>query len=449
MRSFDSLEPPETRYAKSGDLNIAYQVIGEGPLDLVYTGSWTNQIEHAWELPSYSRFLERLASFSRLITFDKRGSGLSDRIAGTPTLEERMDDLRAVLDALGSERAALFGSSEGGVLSAVFAATYPERTTALVLFSSMARMQRTEEHPWGWTPEIFEAVLDYIEHRWGSGEVAAACPDAGEAEAFRRWHGRLERLVGTPGSVRAMMEWNWAIDIRPLLATITVPTLVLHRAEEVWVEPGCGRYLADHIPGARFVEIPGRDHYPYLEPVEPTLDEIERFLTGARHEPVGERVLATVLFTDLVGSTERAAELGDRRWRELLDRHDAVATAELERFDGRVVKSLGDGLLATFDGPARAIRCARAIVDALAALGLELRAGIHTGECERRGNDLGGIAVHIGARVAACAGAGEVLVSGTVKDLVFGSGIEFEDRGSRSLKGVPGEWRVFAAAPGT
>jgi class 3 adenylate cyclase len=443
------VEPPDTCYARSGDLSIAYQVIGERPLDLVYTGSWTNQIEHAWELPSYRRFLEGLASFSRLITFDKRGSGLSDRIAGTPTLEERMDDLRAVLDAVGSQRAALFGSSEGGVLSAMFAASYPERTQALVLFSSLARLQRTEDHPWGWTREFFEAVLDYIEHRWGSGEVAAACPDAGQDEAFRRWHGRLERLVGTPGSVRAMMQWNWAIDIRPLLGTITIPTLVLQRAKEVWNEPGQSRYLADHIPGARYVEIPGRDHYPYLDPVEPTLDEIQRFLTGARREPIGERVLATVLFTDVVRSTERAAELGDRRWRELLDRHDAVAAAELERFEGHTIKSLGDGLLATFDGPARAIRCAHAVVDALAGLGLELRAGIHTGECERRGDDLGGIAVHIGARVADCAGPGEVLVSGTVKDLVFGSGIEFEDRGARSLKGVPGEWRLFAAAPGT
>ncbi len=449
MRSFGFLEPPDTRYAKSGDLDIAYQVVGEGLLDLVYTGSWTNQIEHAWEFPSYRRFLERLASFSRLITFDKRGSGLSDRVAGTPTLEERVDDLRAVLDAVGSERTALFGSSEGGVLSAMFAASYPERTQALVLFGSMARLQRSEDHPWGWTPEMLEAVLSYIEQRWGSGDVAAVCPDAAGDEQFRRWHGRLERLVGTPGSVRAMIQWNWAIDIRPLLRTITAPTLVLHRAAEAWVEPGCGRYLADHIPGARFVEIPGRDHYPYLEPVEPTLDEIERFLTGARHEPVEERVLATILFTDVVRSTERAAALGDSRWGELLDRHDAIAAAELARFGGRAIKSLGDGLLATFDGPARAIRCAQAMMDALSGLELELRAGIHTGECERRGNDLGGIAVHIGARVAGCAGPGEVLVSGTVKDLVYGSGIEFEDRGARSLKGVPGEWRLFAVAPRT
>jgi class 3 adenylate cyclase len=333
------------------------------------------------------------------------------------------------------------------VLSAVFAASYPVRRSALVMFSSMARLERSEDHPWGWTTEFRDAVLDYIDNRWGSGQVAAAAPDAGQDERFRRWHGQLERLVGAPGAARAMLMWNWAIDIRPLLPTITVPTLVLHRADEIWIEPGCARYLADHIPGARFVEIPGRDHYPYLDPVEPTLDGIERFLTGTRHEPAGERVLATVLFTDIVGSTERAAEIGDQRWRELLDRHDAVVAAELERFRGRVIKTLGDGLLATFDGPARAIRCARAIVDALTGLGLELRAGIHTGECERRGDDLGGIAVHIGARIAACAQPGEVLVSGTVKDLVFGSGIEFEAKGSRPLKGVPGEWPLFAALP--
>jgi class 3 adenylate cyclase len=447
LRSLDSWNRPTRATQRAAISTSPTRSIGEGPLDLVYTGSWTNQIEHAWELASYRRFLERLASFSRLITFDKRGSGLSDRIAGTPTLEDRMDDLRAVLDAVGSERAALFGSSEGGVLSAMFAASYPERARALVLFSSLARIQRTEDYPWGWTPAFFEAVLDYVEHRWGSGEVPVVCPDAVEDEQFRRWHGRLERLVGTPGSARAMLQWNWAIDIRPLLPTITVPTLVLHRAEEAWLEPGLGRYLADHIPIARFVEIRGRDHYPYLEPVEPTLHEIERFLTGARHEPVGERVLATILFTDVVRSTERAAELGDRRWRELLDRHDAVTAVELNRFGGHAIKSLGDGLLATFDGPARAIRCARAIMGALAGLGLEVRAGIHTGECERRGDDLGGIAMHIGARIADCADPGEVLVSRTVKDLVFGSGIEFEDRGARSLKGVPGEWRVFAAAP--
>jgi class 3 adenylate cyclase len=440
------VEPPETRYANIGELSIAYQVVGEGPLDLVYAGSWTNQIEHAWELPAYRRFLERLASFSRLITFDKRGSGLSDRIAGTPSLEQRMDDLRVVLDVVGSERAALFGSSEGGVLSAMFAASYPQRTSALVLFGSMARLERREDHPWGWTRDFFEAVLDYIDHRWGTGDVRVVAPMAAGDGDFVRWHARLERLVGTPGAARAQMSWNWQIDIRPILPTITVPTLVLHRAEELWVEPGCGRYLADHIPGARFVAIPEADHYPYLEPADLVLDELERFLTGTRHEPRTDRILATVLFTDIVASTERAAELGDRRWRDLLDRHDAEIRAELGRFDGRAVKMLGDGLLATFSGPARAIRCAQAIIDALAPLGLEIRAGVHTGECELRGDDLGGIAVHIGARIAACATAGEVLVSRTVKDLVFGSEIDFEDRGVHSLKGVPNDWQLFAAA---
>jgi class 3 adenylate cyclase len=441
------MQPPDTRYARSGPLSIAYQALGDGPLDLVYAASWTNQIEHAWELPAYRRFLERLASFSRLITFDKRGSGLSDRVAGVPSLEDRMSDLEAVLDAVGSERAALFGSSEGGVLCTMFAASRPERTRALVLFSSMARLERTEDHPWGWSPEFFEAVYDFVERRWGTGEgVEFAAPDSARDEGFRRWHARLERLVGTPGSARAQMEWNQAIDIRPLLGTVAVPALVLHRAGERWVEPGCGRYLAQNIPGARYVEVPGRDHYPYLEPADRTLDEIERFLTGTRHEPVAQRALATVLFTDIVDSTARAAELGDRRWRQLLDEHDAAIDAELERHGGRRIKGTGDGVLATLGGPAQAIRCARAIIDRVGELSLALRTGVHTGECELRGDDIGGIAVHIAARVVAAADPGEVLVTRTVKDLVFGSGIAFTDRGARALKGVPGEWQLFAAS---
>lgn len=439
------VNPPETRYASSGELSIAYQVVGDGPLDLVYAGSWTNQIEHAWDLPAYRRFLERLASFSRLITLDKRGSGLSDRIAGTPSLEQRMDDLRAVMDAVGSERAALLGSSEGGVLCAVFAAAHPERTTALALFGSFARVMAADDYPFGKPHEWAEAALDQIHRDWGTGNAAAiVAPAAGRDPEFRRWHARLERLVGTPGSARQQMEWNLEIDIRRLLPTIEVPTLVLHRVEETFVEPVHGRYLAEHIAGARFVAIPGADHYPYLEPVEPTLGELEGFLTGARREPPSDRALVTVLFTDLVGSTERAAALGDRRWRALLDRHDAAVRAEVERFGGRVVQMVGDGLLASFAGPARAIACARAMLDAAAALGLKLRAGIHTGECELRGDDLGGIAVHIGARIAARAAANEVLVSRTVKDLVFGSQIQLEERGAHSLRGVPGEWPLFA-----
>jgi pimeloyl-ACP methyl ester carboxylesterase len=438
------MQAPETRYARSDGLSIAYQVVGDGPLDLIYTGSWTNQIEHAWEWPSYRRFLERLASFSRLITFDKRGSGLSDRISGAPSVEERMDDLRAVLDAVSSDRAALFGSSEGGVLSAVFAATYPERTSALIMFSSGPRFVSAGDYPCGWSAQMVDLILDYIDHRWGTGEVQAACPQAGSNEDFRRWHARLERLVGTPGSAHAMLAWNMAIDIRGILPTISVPTLVLHRADETWVEPCHGRYLAEHIPGAHYLEIPGTDHYPYLEPVEPTLDEIERLLTGTRRAPPTDRVLATVLFTDIVASTEMAAELGDERWRELLDRHDVVVRREAEHFRGRLIKTLGDGSLCAFDGPARAIRCAGAIRDQLTRMGFSMRAGLHTGECDRRDDDLGGIAVHIGARVGACAGPGEVWVSRTVKDLVVGSGIDFEDRGVYELKGVPGEWPLFA-----
>jgi pimeloyl-ACP methyl ester carboxylesterase len=332
VRSFDPLDPPETHYAKSGELSIAYQVIGEGPLDLVYTGSWTNRIEHAWELPSYRRFLERLASFSRLITFDKRGSGLSDRIPGTPTLEERMDDLRAVLDAVGSERAALFGSSEGGVLSAMFAASYPERTQALLLFSSLARLQRADDYPCGWTREFFDAVLDYVEYRWGSGEVAAACPDAGEDDAFLA-------LAWSSGAARRDARLRPGDDGVELghRHPSSAPDDCSPDARSAPRRGGLGRSGLRALPRRSHPRCPlrrdpGQRSLPLPGAVEPTLDEIERFLTGARREPVGERVLTTVLFTDVVRSTERAAELGDRRWGELLDRHDAVSAAELERF---------------------------------------------------------------------------------------------------------------------
>lgn len=440
--------PPETRYAKSGEINIAYQTIGEGALDLVYTGSWTNQIEHAWELPEYARFLQRLASFSRLITLDKRGSGLSDRLSQAPTLDERIDDLRAVLDEVGSERAVLFGSSEGGVLSAVFSATYPERVSALIMFGSMARLARADDYPLGWSAEFAGLVYDYIEHRWGTGETALVAPSLAGDEEFRRWHGQLERLTATPAAAAEMMRWNLEIDIRDVLATISVPTLIMHRADETWVEAGCGRYLAESIPGARYLELEGTDHYPYLENADAVVEEIEEFVTGARHEAAPDRVLATVLFTDIVRSTESAAELGDERWRHRLDSHDRLVREQLKHFRGREVNTLGDGFIASFDGPARAIECAKAVVAAAGSVGLELRAGVHTGECERRGDDLGGIAVHIGARVAAEAGPGEVLVSRTVKDLVAGSTLVFEDRGTHTLKGVPGEWQLFSCATG-
>jgi class 3 adenylate cyclase len=438
-------EAPETHYAKAGDLNIAYQVIGSGPPDLLYVGSFVNQIEHAWELPSYARFLQRLASFSRLITLDKRGAGLSDRVASFPPLDERMDDLRVVLDAAGSERAVLFGSSEGGVLSAVFAATFPERTAALVMHGSGAGFSRESGLESGWGKEFRRRFFDYLESGWGSGEAAAIpAPSCAGDERFKRWYAKLERLTGTPGAIRAMIEWNMAIDIREVLPVIDVPTLILHRVDEQLVPVAAGRYLAKSIRGAKYVELPGGDHYPYVGDIDEVLDEIEEFVTGVRRSREPDRVLATVMFTDIVDSTRKATKLGDRRWRELLEAHDALVRRQLERFSGREVKTMGDGFLSVFDGPARAIRCASALTTAVDALGIQIRAGLHTGECERRNGDISGMAVHIGARVASLARPGEVLVSGTVKDLVVGSNIEFADRGTQTLKGVPGQWRLYA-----
>jgi len=434
-----------TRYARSGELSIAYQLLGDGPLDLVYIPSWVNQIEHAWALPDYARFLRRLASFSRLITLDKRGLGLSDRVPGTPTLEDRIDDLRAVLDAVGSTRAALFGSSEGGTIGAVFAATYPERSSGLILHGSFARIKPAPDYPWGWDEEFMAEFDQYIDEAWGTGEAAEMVSPSNEGDQrFKDWYATMERLAGTPGAVRMSRDWNFQTDIRDVLPTIRVPTLVLHRAEDWLVPVECGRYLGDHIAGARYVELPGGGHYPYVGDADAVLAEVEEFLTGARPQPPVDRVLATVLFTDVVASTERAADLGDRAWRELLDRHDALVREQLSLYGGREVKTTGDGVLATFDGPARAVRCARAIVDGVASIGLELRAGVHCGECELRGEDVSGIAVHIGARVAALAGPGEVFVSSTVKDLVAGSGLVFADQGQRDLKGVPGSWHIFS-----
>jgi pimeloyl-ACP methyl ester carboxylesterase len=429
---------PETRYARAGDVSIAYQAFGSGRLDLVLLSTFWNQIEHHWELPSFAHALERLGSFARVIMLDKRGSGLSDRVSGTPSAEERMDDIRAVMEAVGSRRAALLGASEGGTLSALFAATYPERVEALVIYGSMAR----------WADTLSESALEfmneYFESGWGSGDLAAViAPTLSEDEDFHRWFGRLERLTATPGVAKQLTSWTAEIDVRAALPAITAPTLVLHRTDDMAAPIEGGRYLAEHIPGARFVELPGDEHYPFVGDVDLVVDEIEEFLTGERPRHVIDRALATVLFTDIVGSTERAAALGDRRWHNLLQRHDAVVRRELERFGGREIKRTGDGFLATFDGPARGIRCAAAIRDALAGLGLEVRSGLHTGECELFDGDIGGIAVHIAARVNGLAGAREVLVSGTVKDLVVGSEIEFAPRGDAELKGIPGRWPVF------
>ena len=438
---------PETRYARSEDVHIAYQVVGVGPRDLVLVPPFVSHVEHYWEDPLVTRFLTRLASFARLILFDKRGTGLSDRVPPDrlPTLEQRMDDVRAVMDAAGSRQAALFGLSEGGPMGALFAATYPERTTALVLYGTFASTVRDAAYPWAMDPQERRKVIEAIPEQWGRGTYAELlAPTLASDERFRSWWARLERLGASPGAAMALRRMNGQIDIRQTLSAIRVPTLVLHRTGDLDTSIEEGRYLAAHIPGARFVDLPGADHLPWAGDQDVLLDEVEEFLTGTRPAAEPDRVLATVLFTDIVSSTERAAELGDRRWRDVLFSHHAVVRRELDRFRGREVKTVGDGFLATFDGPARAVRCACAIRDGVGALGLSLRAGLHTGECELIGDDVGGIAVHIGARVAARALTGEVLVSSTVKDLVVGSGIDFQDRGAHRLKGVPGSWRLFA-----
>jgi class 3 adenylate cyclase len=438
---------PETRYARSGDVNIAYQVVGEGKLDLVFVFGWISNVELAWEEPNLARFLEGLSSFSRLILFDKRGTGLSDRVslAELPTLEQRMDDVRAVMDAAGSDRAALFGISEGGPMCILFAATYPDRTTALVTCGTYAKRMWSPDYPWAPTPQERQQFYDAIEHEWGRElGLDTLAPSMQDDPAIRRWLETYVRRSASPGAALALAKMNTQIDIRHVLPAVKVPTLIMHRTGDKDSRVEEGRYIAEHIPGAQFVELPGADHLPWIGDQDSVLDEIGEFVTGVRpiHEP--DRILATVLFTDIVGSTERAAALGDRPWRDLLRRHHGVVRGELERFRGREIDTAGDGVLAAFDGPARAIRAACAIRDAVRQLGIEVRAGLHTGECEMLGEKLAGVAVHTGARVASLAGPGEVLVSSTVKDLVAGSGIEFEDRGTSALKGIPGEWRLFS-----
>ena len=439
-------EVPETRYAKSGDVNIAYQVVGDGPFDLIHVPMFVSNLELQWEDPAEHTYYERLASFCRLIMFDKRGTGLSDRVA-VATLEERMDDLRAVMDAAGSQRAAVFGSSEGGALSILFTATYPERVSALVLYGAYPRMAWAPDYPDGIPEEIQALTVQNFEENWGRGQeggipVWALAPDRVDDPAWRKAHGRWERLSASPGAAVAAYQMIFQIDVRHLLSAIRVPTLVVYRTADLAHAAG-SRYLGAHIPGAKVVELPGNTYWPYLGDQGAIVDEIEEFLTGVRPVHAPDRALATVLFTDIVSSTERAAALGDDAWTRTLDRHDALVAHEVERHRGREINTTGDGILATFDGPARAVRCAQAICEEVQSLGIEVRAGLHTGEIELRGADIGGIADHIGQRVSALAGPGEVLVSSTVKELVAGSGITFTDRGSHVLKGVPDEWRVF------
>lgn len=440
---------PETRYARSGDVNIAYQVIGGGPRDLILALGFATHVEVLWELPAYAHFVERLTSFARVIVFDKRGMGLSDRPSVLTTFEEQLDDIRAVLDAIGSERAALFGFAEGGPMCLLFAATYPERTSALVLCASYAQATRSPDYLFGPTPEVQAKVVEKIAARWGRETLFAhaTAPSLAHDGVFRRWLWREQRYAMSPGAALAWYRMTTEIDIRHVLPLIRVPTLILHRSGDTTMDVGASRFMAERIPAARYVELPGRDNLPFAGDTDSLLDEVQEFLTGVRPTTVHDRVLATVMLTDIVGATETAARLGDRAWRDLLEAHHRTVRAEIDRFGGREVDTAGDGFLATFDGPARAIRCASAITQGVRSLGLDVRVGLHTGECELIAGKVGGIAVHIGARVAAQARPGEVLVTGTVKDLVVGAGFEFGDRGAATLKGVPGEWRLFAVEP--
>ena len=435
---------PETKYAKSKDVNIAYQVVGNGPIDLVFVIGWVSNVEYLWEEPSLNNFLKRLSSFSRLIIFDKRGTGLSDRVSELPTLEQRMDDVRAVMDAAGSKKAALIGISEGGPMSALFAATYPERTTALIIYGSWAKRIWAPDYPWAPTTEQREKAYEEIEKQWGGPvDIEWLAPSAVNDERFKNWWATYLRRSASPRDAVNLLKMNTNIDIRSVLPVIRVPSLVIHRLEDKDTKIEEGRYIASKIPGAKLVELKGNDHIAWVGDYDEVLNEIEIFLTGELKQSESERVLATVLFTDIVGSTTHALELGDARWRYLLNDHHELVRKQLNIFKGNEIDTAGDGFFATFDGPARAIRCACAIRDAVRPLGIEIRAGLHTGECELMGDNVGGIAVHTGARVMSKAANNAVWVSSTVRDLVAGSGIQFESKGKFPLKGIPGEWELF------
>jgi len=437
---------PDIRYAKNGDVHIAYTVMGEGPIDLVVVLGWVSHLEASWDEPHVRHFVDRLAAFSRLILFDKRGTGLSDPVPldRLPTLEERMEDVHAVLDAVGSRRAALLGISEGGPMCALFAATYPERTVALAMHGGYARYLRDDDYPWAPTRAEHEQAFDVYERKWGTPTgIKVVAPSAAEDESVRNWWARSLRLGASPAAGIALYRMNVEIDIRAVLPSIRVPTLVIHRAGDRLIPAGNGRYLAQNIPGARYFEVDGDDHLPWFGNADVILDEVQEFLTGARPAATQETVLATVLFVDIAGSTEKAAALGDARWRDVLGQFHKTVGDTLERFRGRLIDTAGDGVFASFDGPARAIRCACEIRDRAGTRGTPVRAGLHTGECEVVEDKLAGLAVHIGARVAAQARPGDVVVSGTVKDLVAGSGLRFSDGQVCALKGVPGEWRLY------
>lgn len=434
-------------YADSGGLQIAYQVLGAGPLDIVIAFEWGSNLDMMWDNPRIDRFLRRFAEYGRLIYFDMRGVGLSDPVDTLPPLEEWVDDLKAVLSAVGSERAALVGHGHAAQLCMLFAAMHPDQTSALVTMNGYARLRRAPDYPWGFPPAAEEFVIATIRDAWGTGRpLTTINPSAGEGPRGAEWVARLERAAGSPRRAALKQRLVFDIDVRDVLPAITVPTLVIHTKHNTFAHPGHARYLLDNIAGSRFVELPGSDHTPYMsEDGEGLMNAVEEFLTGTKSAPATDRSLMTVAFTDIVDSTQRASELGDRRWRGLLEMHESIARREIDLARGRLIKFTGDGLMATFDGPARAVQCVQTIGELLEPLDLPIRAGVHTGEVELIGDDIGGIAVHVAARIAALAGAGEVLTSSTVRDLVAGSGLVFEDRGEQSLKGVPEPWRVFAA----
>lgn len=439
---------PETRYARNeGGQYIAYQAFGQGAVDLVFIPDWGTNLEIMWEEPTLARFLQRLASFARVICFDKRGTGVSEPVplGAVPSWEEWMDDVRTVLDAAGRERAAVFGHGDGGSMALLFAASHPARTSTLILADAYARRKRTDDYPCGIPEHAAARTIDGVLRNWGTGEDTrhGGAPSLANDDAFIAWRGRYERLAMNPGVLFPTYPQTYQVDLRPVLPTVRVPTLVLHRSGNRYIRVDNGRYLAEHISGAKFVEVPGDDHFFHAGDTEALLGPVQEFLTGTREVADENRVLATVLFTDIVGATAHAERLGDRAWADLLRRHHGLVRQELARFRGREVDTAGDGFFATFDGPARGVRCALAIRDVVRALNIEVRAGLHTGECEQMGEKVGGIAVHIGARVMGLAGAGQVLVSRTVRDLVTGSGLRFDDYGSHALKGVEGDWVLF------
>ena len=440
---------PETRYARAGDIHIAYQVLGEGPVDVVLADQWFSNMDGQWDVPPLAELRRRLASFSRLIMFDRRGMGLSDPVSiqSLPSLDAWMDDLRAVMTAASSDRSALIANIGGAITSLVFAASHPDRLSSLVIVDGFARVRRAPDYPIGVPDDVVERLLDQIEPNWGRGlQLDIFAPTMRAISGLRETWARFERMATSPGSARAIVDWILDSDVRAFLPTISVPTLVIHHPEGRVFPPALGRYLAEHIPGAKYVELPGPDQLIWGSDQARTVAEIQEFVTGVRPMHPTDRVLATVLFTDIVDSTRRAAELGDHAWRELLEKHDRLARRVVTAESGRVIKSTGDGILATFDGPARAVRAARELSVRARELDLPIRAGLHTGEVEISDGDVAGLAVHVGARVASLASADEILVTSTVKELVIGSQIDFEDRGSRLLKGVPERWRIFAVA---